>query len=125
MIVPTADLYEIAYGKYAIGAYNVNNLEQVLGLFRGCIDSQAPFIIQLSRGARQYADKRMLEALIRTAKDIWPEAMFAASRFGSVLSKAQVYLTLSSQAACLKNSKRLIFFRALSAVPNLLSKIEY
>jgi fructose-bisphosphate aldolase class II len=77
MIVTTADLYKTAYGKYAIGAYNVNNLEQILGLFRGCIDSQAPFIIQLSKGARQYADKRMLEALIRTAKDIWPEAIFA------------------------------------------------
>ena len=77
MIVTTADLYEIAYGQYAIGAYNVNNLEQILGLFRGCIDSRAPFIIQLSKGARQYADKRMLEALIRTAKEIYPEAIFA------------------------------------------------
>ena len=77
MIVTTADLYEIAYGKYALGAYNVNNLEQILGLFRGCIESQAPFIIQLSKGSRQYADKRMLEALIRTAKEIWPEAIFA------------------------------------------------
>jgi fructose-bisphosphate aldolase class II len=44
---------------------------------RGCIDSQAPFIIQLSTGARQFADKRMLEALIQTAKGIWPEAIFA------------------------------------------------
>src|ERR1700751_5680750 len=77
MIVTTADLYKIAYGNYAIGAYNINNLEQTLGLFKGCIDSQAPFIIQLSKGARQYADKRMLEALIQTAKDIWPEAIFA------------------------------------------------
>src|SRR6202047_3221200 len=77
MIVTTADLYQIAYGKYAIGAYNVNNLEQILGMFWGCIDSQAPFIIQLAKGARQYADKRMLEALIQTAKDIWPEAVFA------------------------------------------------
>ena len=77
MIVTTTDLYKIAYGKYAVGAYNVNNLEQILGLFRGCIDSQAPFIIQLSKGARQYADKRMLEALVRTAKEIYPEAIFA------------------------------------------------
>ena len=73
----TADLYKIAYGKYAVGAYNVNNLEQILGLFRGCIDSQAPFIIQLSKGARQYADKRMLKALVRTAKEIYPDAIFA------------------------------------------------
>jgi fructose-bisphosphate aldolase class II len=59
MILTTADLYKIAYGKYAIGAYNVNNLEPILGLFRGCIESQAPFIIQLSKSARQYPDKRM------------------------------------------------------------------
>jgi hypothetical protein len=44
MIVTTADLYTIAYGKYAIGAYNLNNLEQTLGLFKGCLESQAPFI---------------------------------------------------------------------------------
>src|SRR3984893_15766407 len=76
MIVTTADLYKIAYGKYAIGAYNINNLEQTLGLFKGCIESQAPFIIQLSKGSRKYADKRMLEAIIRTAAQIYPEAVF-------------------------------------------------
>ncbi len=48
-----------------------------MGLFRGCQESQAPFIIQLSKGARKYADKRMLEAIIRTADDIFPEAVFA------------------------------------------------
>ena len=77
MIVTTASLYKLAYGKYAIGAYNINNLEQTMGLFRGCQESQAPFIIQLSKGARKYADKRMLEAIIRTADDIFPEAIFA------------------------------------------------
>src|SRR2546423_9664967 len=77
MIVPTRVLFSHAYGKYALGAYNINNLEQAVGLFRGCIDSQAPFIIQLSKGARQYADKRMLEAIIRTAEQIYPEAVFA------------------------------------------------
>jgi fructose-bisphosphate aldolase class II len=77
MIVTTAELYKIAYGKFAIGAYNVNNLEQIMGLFRGCVDSKAPFIIQLSKGARKYADKRMLEALIRTAEEIFPDAIFA------------------------------------------------
>jgi fructose-bisphosphate aldolase class II len=77
MIVTTAQLFKIAYGKYAVGAYNINNLEQTLGLFQGCIDSQAPFIIQLSKGARKYADKRMLEALIRTAEEIFPDAIFA------------------------------------------------
>lgn len=77
MIVPTSALYKLAYSKYAIGAYNINNLEQILGLFKGCIDCQAPFIIQISKGARKYADKRMLEAMIRTASQIYPEAVFA------------------------------------------------
>jgi fructose-bisphosphate aldolase, class II len=77
VIVPTRALFEHAYGKYAVGAYNINNLEQAMGLFRGCQDSQAPFIIQISKGARGYTDKRMLEAIIRTADEIWPDALFA------------------------------------------------
>src|SRR5512143_1400901 len=77
MIVTTKKLFEHAYGKYAIGAYNINNLEQTMGLFKGNIDSQAPFIIQISKGARTYSDKRMLEAIIRTADEIFPDAIFA------------------------------------------------
>jgi fructose-bisphosphate aldolase class II len=77
MIVTTAELYKVAYGKFAIGAYNINNAEQTMGLFRGCIDSEAPFIIQISKGARKYTDKRMLEAIIRAASEIFPEAIFA------------------------------------------------
>jgi fructose-bisphosphate aldolase class II len=77
MIVTTAQLYKVAYGKFAVGAYNINNMEQLLGLFRGCEQSQAPFIIQLSKGARKYADKRMLEAMIRTAKEMFPDVIFA------------------------------------------------
>ena len=77
MIVTTKKLFEHAYGKYAIGAYNVNNLEQIVGLFRGNIDSQAPFIIQLSKGARSYTNKAFLEGLIRAADQVYPEAIFA------------------------------------------------
>src|SRR5438876_4626576 len=77
MIVTTADLYKVAYGKYAVGAYNNNNAEQAMGLFKGCIDSKAPFIIQISKGARKYTDKRMLEAIIRSAAEIFPDAIFA------------------------------------------------
>lgn len=77
MIVTTAELYRVAFGKFAVGAYNINNAEQTMGLFRGCIDSQAPFIIQISKGARKYTDKRMLEAIIRSASEIFPQAAFA------------------------------------------------
>jgi fructose-bisphosphate aldolase, class II len=77
MIVTTKQLFQAAYGKYAVGAYNINNLEQTMGLFRGCVDSQAPFIIQISKGARSYTHKAMLEALIRTADQIFPDTIFA------------------------------------------------
>jgi fructose-bisphosphate aldolase class II len=77
MIVTTKKLFEHAYGKYAIGAYNINNLEQTMGLFRGNLMSKAPFIIQISKGARSYTHKKMLEALIRAADEIFPEAIFA------------------------------------------------
>jgi len=77
MIVTTKQLFAQAYGKYAIGAYNINNAEQVIGLFRGNIQSQAPFILQISRGARAYTDKRILEAMIRAADEIFPESIFA------------------------------------------------
>jgi fructose-bisphosphate aldolase class II len=77
MIVTTKKLFEAAYGKYAVGAYNINNLEQTMGLFRGNLISQAPFIIQISKGARSYSHKLMLEGLIRSADQVFPEAIFA------------------------------------------------
>jgi fructose-bisphosphate aldolase class II len=77
MIVTTAQLYKVAYKKFAVGAYNINNIEQTMGLFRGCMESKAPFIIQLSKGARSYTDKKMLEAIIRTAEEIFPDAIYA------------------------------------------------
>ena len=77
MIVTTKQLFAAAYGKYAIGAYNINNLEQTMGLFRGNMDSQAPFIIQISKGARSFTHKTMLEGLIRAADQVFPDAIFA------------------------------------------------
>jgi len=89
MIVTTNQLFAHAYGNYALGAYNINNLEQTVGLFRGNLGkvksndeptnpaASAPFIIQISRGARGYSDKRFLEAMIRTAEEVFPEAIFA------------------------------------------------
>ena len=89
MIVTTKELFRIAYGNYALGAYNINNLEQTVGLFRGNLGKSksnddpadpaksAPFILQISRGARGYTDKRFLEAMIRTADEVFPQAIFA------------------------------------------------
>jgi len=89
MIVTTKQLFQHAYGRYAVGAYNINNLEQTVGLFRGNLGKSksnadpvdaaksAPFILQISRGARSYTDKRFLEAMIRTADQVFPEVIFA------------------------------------------------
>jgi fructose-bisphosphate aldolase class II len=77
MIVTTDELFKVAYGHFAIGAYNINNMEQTLGLFQGNLDSQSPFIVQISRGARKYARVKMLEGLIRAAEELFPEAIFA------------------------------------------------
>ena len=77
MIVTTKLLFEHAYGKYAVGAYNINNAEQAMGLFQGNIDAKSPFIIQISKGARAYTDKRMLEGIIRACDEIFPDAVFA------------------------------------------------
>ena len=77
MIVTTAQLFKIAYGQFAVGAYNINNMEQALGLFQGHIDAQAPFIIQISKGARNYANPRVLEAIIRAVENEFPQAIFA------------------------------------------------
>ena len=77
MIVTTAELFKHAYGKYAIGAYNINNLEQTMGLFKGNVESKAPFIVQLSKGARSYTHKLMLESMMQTADKIFPDAVFA------------------------------------------------
>jgi fructose-bisphosphate aldolase class II len=89
MIVTTRELFQHAHGKYAVGAYNINNLEQTVGLFRGNLGKSksndepvnpataAPFMLQISRGARGYTDKRFLEAMIRTAEEVFPEVIFA------------------------------------------------
>jgi fructose-bisphosphate aldolase class II len=77
MIVTTAQLFKAAYGKYAVGAYNINNMEQALGLFQGHIAAQAPFIIQISKGARKYAGIPMIEGIIRAAEKMYPDAIFA------------------------------------------------
>ena len=77
MITTTKELFAAAYKKYSLGAYNINNMEQILGLFQGNAQSKAPFIVQISRGARKYADKRVLEALIRTADQLFPDLVYA------------------------------------------------
>ncbi len=77
MIVTTAQLFKVAYGKFAIGAYNINNAEQAIGLFSGNVEADAPFIIQISKGARKYTGVQMVEGIMRAAEKMFPQAIFA------------------------------------------------
>lgn len=57
----TKEMFKKAYsGGYAIPGYNFNNLEQLQAIIRGSIESKAPVILQVSSGARKYADPTML-----------------------------------------------------------------
>ncbi len=64
----TKDLFAKALqGKYAIGAFNVNNMELIQGIVEACEEEKAPLILQISRGARQYANPVYLKKLIEAA----------------------------------------------------------
>src|SRR6266850_2411374 len=77
MRLATIDLLKAAYGRYALGAFNVCNMEQVHGLFRGATRAKAPIIVQFTRVMRNYAHPRMLEAMLQAAEEIYPSVVFA------------------------------------------------
>ena len=67
-IVTTTEMFEKAYnGGYAIGAFNVNNMEIIQGITEAAIDLKAPLILQVSKGARSYAKHVYLMKLIEAA----------------------------------------------------------
>src|SRR5512136_1697636 len=64
----TRDLFAKALkGKYAVGAFNVNNMELVQAIVEACEEEKAPLILQISKGARQYANPVYLKKLIEAA----------------------------------------------------------
>ncbi|HMB01697.1 MAG TPA: class II fructose-bisphosphate aldolase [Spirochaetota bacterium] len=72
--VNTRDMFEKARaGKYAIPAYNFNNMEQLQAIINGCGQSKSPVILQVSKGARKYANETMLrymaEGAVQMAKE--------------------------------------------------------
>ena len=67
-IVTTTEMFKKAYnGGYAIGAFNVNNMEIIQGITEAAIDLRAPLILQVSKGARSYAKHVYLMKLIEAA----------------------------------------------------------
>lgn len=60
-LVNTKMLFKKAMeGKYAIPAYNFNNMEQMQAIIQACVETKSPVILQVSKGARAYADKYIL-----------------------------------------------------------------
>jgi fructose-bisphosphate aldolase class II len=61
-------------GKYAIPAYNFNNLEQLQAIVTACVETDSPVIIQVSKGARSYANETMLRCMAMGAVQMAREA---------------------------------------------------
>ncbi len=60
-LVNTKDMFKKAMtGGYAVPAYNFNNMEQLQGIIKGCVESKSPVILQVSGSARKYADPTFL-----------------------------------------------------------------
>src|SRR5499427_4036744 len=66
-------LDEASKGGYGVGAFNVNNMEQIQSIMEAARETQSPVIIQASRGARAYSQDRFLYHLMQAAAELYPE----------------------------------------------------
>ena len=67
-LVTTKEMFKKAYaGGYAIGAFNVNNMEMIQGIVEAGKEENAPLILQVSSGARKYANPKYLKKLVEAA----------------------------------------------------------
>jgi len=74
----TKPMFDLAYtGGFAIGAFNVNNMEITQGIIEACAAEKAPLILQISKGARKYANMRYLRHIINAAVEDHPELPIA------------------------------------------------
>ena len=67
-LVNTKDMFAKAVkGGYAVPAYNFNNMEQLQSIIQACVETKSPVILQVSSGARKYANKNLLKNMARGA----------------------------------------------------------
>jgi len=70
-LVNTREMFKKAMaGKYAVPAYNFNNMEQLQAIIGGCAESNSPVIIQVSSGARKYANQTLLRYMAQGAVEM-------------------------------------------------------
>ncbi len=73
-LVNTRKMFEMAYKNgYAVGAFNVNNMEITQGIIEAVAEEKAPLILQVSRGAREYAKNSYLKAIINVVVEENPD----------------------------------------------------
>ncbi|MDR3267753.1 MAG: class II fructose-bisphosphate aldolase [Tannerella sp.] len=77
MRIHEKDILSDAYGRYGVGAFNVFNAEQVLGVFRGAKKAEMPVIVQITPVARNYIQPELLEGIIAGAAQIYPDVTFS------------------------------------------------
>ena len=70
-------LDEAAKGGYGVGAFNVNNMEQIQAIMEAARETKSPVIVQASRGARKYSNDRFLYHLMLAAAELYPEIPMA------------------------------------------------
>ena len=67
-LVNSVELFKKAMaGKYAIPAYNFNNMEQLQAIIQACVETESPVILQVSKGAREYANQTLLRYMAQGA----------------------------------------------------------
>jgi fructose-bisphosphate aldolase class II len=77
-LVNTVDLFKKAVaGGYAIPAYNFNNMEQMQAIIQACVETKSPVILQVSSGARKYANQTLLRNMARGAVEYAHELGYA------------------------------------------------
>lgn len=77
-LVTTTEMFKKAYsGGYAVGAFNVNNMEIVQGITEACQEQKSPVVLQVSKGARAYANHNYLVKMVQAAVENCPDVPIA------------------------------------------------
>src|SRR5918992_824625 len=77
-LMTTKPMFDLAYsGGFAVGAFNVNNMELAQAILDACAKEKSPLILQISKGARKYANIRYLKAIIDAGVAEYPQLPIA------------------------------------------------
>ncbi len=78
MLMTTKPMFDLAYdGGFGVGAFNVNNMEITQGIIEACAAERSPCILQISKGARKYANIRFLRHIIDACVEEYPHVPIA------------------------------------------------